>query len=141
MAFTSDGGMSWRRADGGGGLEQLTKGAEFTHGRQNPRSWSPDGKVLAFHGSPRTTGRDIWVLRLDDRKAQPFVRTSFKKAGPRSFRTGAGSHMSQTSRAFRNSMSSPTRLRGGNGRFRRTVARSQHGIETGESCSTAAESR
>jgi len=28
-----------------------------------------------------TTGYDIWVLRLADRKAQPFLRTPFNESG------------------------------------------------------------
>ena len=81
MAFATDDGMSWQRADGGG-LEQLTSRADFMHARQVPRSWSPDGQLLAFHGGTPTTGRDIWVLRLDGRKAEPFVRTSFQEGAP-----------------------------------------------------------
>jgi len=30
-----------------------------------------------------TTGYDIWVLRLADRKAQPFLRTPFNESVPR----------------------------------------------------------
>ena len=66
-------------ADGSGGLERLTT-SEYL---QAPHSWSPDGQLLAFiEGSP-TTGVDIWVLRLSDRKTQPFLRTPFTEGGPR----------------------------------------------------------
>src|SRR6516162_6992637 len=55
-------------ADGSGGVEQLT---EFINDYQHTLgSWSPDG-VLAFEELNPATGRDIWVLRLSDRKAQP----------------------------------------------------------------------
>ena len=46
-------------------------------------SWSPDGQLLAFVEVNPTTGQDIWVLRLGDRKAQPFLRTPFNEAAPR----------------------------------------------------------
>jgi len=68
----------WQRADGSGGLERLSTYENL----QVPRSWSPDGQFLAFHeGSPKT-GRDIWVLRMSDRKAQPFLVTPFNEGGP-----------------------------------------------------------
>ena len=82
LAFSTENGMSWQRPDGGGELEPLTNRAEFTHARQVPRSWSPDGRFLAFHGSAGSAGRDIWVLRLDDHKALPFVRTPFQEGAP-----------------------------------------------------------
>ena len=50
---------------------------------QAPMSWSPDGQLLAFIEVNPTTGYDIWVLRLSDRKAQPFLRTPFNEAAPR----------------------------------------------------------
>jgi eukaryotic-like serine/threonine-protein kinase len=69
----------WQLADGSGGLERLTS-SEYL---QAPHSWSRDGQLLAFiEGSP-TTGVDIWVLRLSDRKTQPFLRTPFTEGGPR----------------------------------------------------------
>ena len=46
-------------------------------------SWSPDGQLLAFIENNPATGQDIWVLRLDDRKAQPFLRTRFNEGAPR----------------------------------------------------------
>jgi Tol biopolymer transport system component/predicted Ser/Thr protein kinase len=68
----------WQRADGSGGLERLSTYENL----QVPRSWSPDGQFLAFHeGSPKT-GRDIWVLRMSDRKSQPFLVTPFNEGGP-----------------------------------------------------------
>ena len=70
--------MFWQRADGSGGLERLTT-SEYTHG---PMSWSPDGQLLAFVEVNPTTGYDIWVLRLGDRKAQPFLRTPFNESVP-----------------------------------------------------------
>ena len=68
----------WQRADGSGGLERLTT-SEYIH---FPMSWSPDGQLLAFVEVNPTTGWDIWVLRLSDRKAQPFLRTPFNESVP-----------------------------------------------------------
>ena len=50
---------------------------------QVPLSWSPDGQLLAFLEINPTTQRDIWVLRLSDRKAQPFLQTRFNETAPR----------------------------------------------------------
>jgi serine/threonine-protein kinase len=69
----------WQRADGGGGLEQLTTN-EYTH---VPTSWSADGQLMAFFEVNPNTGYDIWVLRLTEHKAQPFLRTPFNESVPR----------------------------------------------------------
>jgi serine/threonine-protein kinase len=83
IAFTStrEGLISafWQLADGSGGLEQLTSGVYI----RGPMSFSPDGQLLAFIEVTPTTGYDIWVLRLSDRKAQPFLRTPFNESVPR----------------------------------------------------------
>jgi len=69
----------WQWADGSGGLERLAN-SEYA---RVPMSWSPDGQLLAFMENNPTTGYDIWVLRLADRKAQPFLRTPFNESVPR----------------------------------------------------------
>jgi Tol biopolymer transport system component len=69
----------WQLADGSGGLELLTSGA-YT---RVPMSFSQDGQLLAFVEIDPTTGYDIWVLRLSDRKAHPFLRTPFNEGVPR----------------------------------------------------------
>jgi Tol biopolymer transport system component len=69
----------WQRADGSGGLEHLIT-SEYNN---FPMSWSPDGQLLAFAEVNPTTGYDIWVLRMSDRKAQPFLRTPFNESTPR----------------------------------------------------------
>jgi len=69
----------WQRADGSGGLERLTA-SEYAN---VPISWSPDGQVLAFMEVHPFTQRDIWVLRMSDRKAQPFLKTRFDESVPR----------------------------------------------------------
>jgi Tol biopolymer transport system component/predicted Ser/Thr protein kinase len=68
----------WQLADGSGGLERLTTSDNV----QTPNSWSPDGKLLAFNEITPTTGIDVWVLRLSDRKAQPFLQTPFNESSP-----------------------------------------------------------
>jgi Tol biopolymer transport system component len=72
--------LFWQLADGGGGLERLS--TSQTPSVQVPRSWSPDGKLLAFHEATPDTQRDIWVLGLSDRKAEPFLRTRFTEGAP-----------------------------------------------------------
>jgi len=69
----------WELADGSGGLEQLTT-SKAPH---VPSSFSPDGQLLAYIEIAPTTGYDIWVLRLSDRKAQPFLQTPFNETAPR----------------------------------------------------------
>jgi serine/threonine-protein kinase len=68
----------WQLADGSGGLERLTT-STYTNA---PLSFSPDAQLLAFDEVVPTTGIDIWVLRMSDRKAQPFLRTQFNEASP-----------------------------------------------------------
>jgi eukaryotic-like serine/threonine-protein kinase len=70
--------LFWQLADGSGGLERLGTSQRA----QVPRSWSPDGQLLAFHENNITSGKDIWVLRLSDHKAEPFLRTPFNEGGP-----------------------------------------------------------
>ena len=83
IAFQSNGvgpaNIFWQRADGSGGLERLTT-SEYIH---FPMSFSPDGQLLAFVEINPTTGYDLWVLRLGDRKTQPFLRTPFMESVPR----------------------------------------------------------
>jgi Tol biopolymer transport system component len=67
----------WQKADGSGGLEKLTS-SEYTCA---PISWSADGQLLSFVEVNPTTGFDIWVLDMKDRKAVPFLRTPFYEVG------------------------------------------------------------
>jgi len=86
---TKDGpqNLYWQMADGSGGLERLTTSEHI----QAPMSFSSDGQLLAFLDVDKTTGWDIWVLRLGDapavsgqvRKAQPFLRTTSFESAPR----------------------------------------------------------
>jgi Tol biopolymer transport system component len=74
----------WQLADGSGGLERLTT-SDYAH---FPLSWSRDGKLLAFVELNPSTGRDIWVLKMGDRKAQPFLHTPFDETSPQFFPDG-----------------------------------------------------
>jgi Tol biopolymer transport system component/predicted Ser/Thr protein kinase len=69
----------WQLANGSGGLDRLTT-SEYL---QAPMSSSPDGQLLVFIEVNPSTQRDIWVLRMGDRKAQPFLRTRFDETSPR----------------------------------------------------------
>ena len=72
------GNLWWQLADGSGTVERLTT-SEI---QQVPGSWSPDGQALAFYEVNPTTGQDIWVLRLSDHKAEPFLRTPANEGAP-----------------------------------------------------------
>jgi eukaryotic-like serine/threonine-protein kinase len=68
----------WEPTDGSGGLERLTTSESL----QFPMSWSRDGQLLAFAEIDPNSGYDIWVLRLSDRKIQPFLRSPFNESVP-----------------------------------------------------------
>ena len=73
LAFASVGdnqqfSLFWMAADGSGEAEQLTN-ADYT---QNPYSWSPDGKVLAFRQFTARRGGDIFLLPLGG-EPTPFL--------------------------------------------------------------------
>jgi len=83
IAFSSNrgGGVNnlwWQRSDGSGEAERLTKS---TH-RQAAYSWSPGARVLAFTDNDPNSGSDIWTFSIDDRKAQPLVKTSAEETAP-----------------------------------------------------------
>jgi Tol biopolymer transport system component len=80
LAFNSGGtpNLFWQSADGSGKAERLTT----SENQQNAISWSPDGQALAYMELDPATSQDVWVLRLSDRKAQPFLRTSFYESVP-----------------------------------------------------------
>ncbi len=73
--------LFWQPADGSGAAEALTS-SELSKFNNVPGSWSPDGQLLAFT-EDTAASRDIWVLRLSDRKPQPFLQTPFRKTAPR----------------------------------------------------------
>ena len=60
--------LFWQPADGGGVAEQLTSDERSRN--DLPGNWSPDGQALLFMETLPV--RDLFVLSLKDRKAQPF---------------------------------------------------------------------
>jgi serine/threonine-protein kinase len=83
IAFRSrqDGGWSLalQASDGSGGVDRLIT-SEISPA---PNSFSPDGQLLTYMEQNPETGRDIWVLNLADRKARPFLNTSYEEAAPK----------------------------------------------------------
>jgi serine/threonine protein kinase len=75
----TNGQIFWQPADGSGSRELLASADNVV---KVPRSWSPDGQLLAFTEGNLSTKRDLWVLRLSDRKAEPFLRTPFNESVP-----------------------------------------------------------
>jgi Tol biopolymer transport system component len=70
----------WQVADGSGGIERLTEGEKA--GNQVPKSFSGDGKLLAFHHVGTTTRRDIFVASVGEHKSAPFLQTQFTEGAP-----------------------------------------------------------
>jgi len=71
--------LYWQAANGSDGGERLTTSeyVDFAH------SFSPDGQLLAYVEVTPETGSDIWVLRMSDRKTQPFLRAPYEEMAPR----------------------------------------------------------
>ena len=57
--------LYWQRADGTGESERLTEGKS----PQNPTSWHPGGKFLAFNEDKSQGNRDIWILPMEGEEA------------------------------------------------------------------------
>ena len=68
-------GMYSKASDGSGSEESLTT----SENNQAAESWSPDGKMMSFVEWKADDGGDIWILNLDDKKAQLFHRTRFSE--------------------------------------------------------------
>jgi serine/threonine-protein kinase len=85
LVFRGGRGMLWTRADGTGQPEELTQSSST----QNPQSFTPDGKYLAFVEISPTTGADIWTLPVESAasglragKPEVFLQTPFhERAG------------------------------------------------------------
>jgi len=76
----------WIRADGGGDAQRLTE----SNYAQDPNSWSPDGKILAFQQDNPGTGQDLMTMSVEgSEKAgwkpgepNPFVSTPATEVRP-----------------------------------------------------------
>ena len=83
------------------GEERLFTAAEWS------RSWSPDGKLLAYTTPSLATKGDIWVVaREPDAEPLPVARTGFRSV-PSSHLMVSSLHMSPTSRSGMKSTSRP----------------------------------
>ncbi len=73
--------MFMKALDGNGAPEKVLS-AQY---RQLARSFSPDGKILAYDELHSTSRSDIWTVRLDqgpERKPEVFLRTPFAESRP-----------------------------------------------------------
>ncbi len=75
---TSTGKIYWQPADGSAPREELSHG---DYPRQTG-PFSPDGKTLAFVETHPVRQGDIWLMSLQDRKAQPFLATDANEFSP-----------------------------------------------------------
>jgi serine/threonine-protein kinase len=85
LVFRGEHGMLWTRADGTGQPEELTQ----SNNPQNPQSFTPDGKHLAFVEISLATGADIWTLPVESAasglragKPEVFLQTPSHERGP-----------------------------------------------------------
>jgi Tol biopolymer transport system component len=79
IAFSSQRGGKWglyATLSSGSGTEELLRESEQPTA---PMSWAPDGKRLVFWVRDAKAGGDLWVLTLDDKKAEPFAATPFNE--------------------------------------------------------------
>jgi dipeptidyl aminopeptidase/acylaminoacyl peptidase len=80
MAFSSmrDGLAGIYRQDlRNGTVEKLVAAQHPTY----PRSWSPDGRLLAYDEENPQTGLDIWIYSMDSRSPTVFLRTPYNESG------------------------------------------------------------
>jgi Tol biopolymer transport system component len=79
IAFTSTRDGEWniyqKLSDGSGEEELLVKSSEV----KLANDWSPDGRFLLYDSDNKKTGRDLWALRLADRKLFPILVTEFNE--------------------------------------------------------------
>jgi serine/threonine-protein kinase len=87
LAYVSGSTLVWMRADGAGNAQKLLDNPS----RPRPWSFSPDGRLLAYHDTSPETGFDIWTLPLDltdpehpkPGKPELFLRTPADELVPR----------------------------------------------------------
>jgi DNA-binding winged helix-turn-helix (wHTH) protein/Tol biopolymer transport system component len=85
IVFRAARGMFWTRADGAGSPQPLTQ----SENRQNPWSFTDDGKRLAFVEVNAVSGADIWTVPVESDgsglragKPEAFLQTSFDERTP-----------------------------------------------------------
>jgi len=82
LTYVSDRDGSWnlfrQSLEGAAQAEQLTTGDN----PKWPASWSPNGSVLAYHEEHPDSSLDIWLLKMNDRKPEPFLQTRFNERQP-----------------------------------------------------------
>jgi Tol biopolymer transport system component len=79
VAYSANGNLFWRQADGSGEPVRLTTSSNT----QAPSAWSPDGRELVFVDQT-SAGQDIWVLPLGEGgdAPRPWLSTRFNEAHP-----------------------------------------------------------
>jgi eukaryotic-like serine/threonine-protein kinase len=80
VAFSStrDGLASIYRQDlRSGTVEKLVAAENPTF----PDSWSPDGRLLAYHEESPHTGLDIWIYSMDSHSSKLFLQTPYNESG------------------------------------------------------------
>jgi Tol biopolymer transport system component len=82
LVFRSNAGgglrrLHWQAADGSGAAEALSKNS------RDELPTSIHDRSLLYDDIDQKTGTDIWRMSLDNRKAQPFVKTPFDEADAR----------------------------------------------------------
>ena len=78
--------LYWQRSDGAGDAQRLTEGSH----NQQPGSWHPSGKYLAFSEESVETNPDLWILPIDGNessgwkigKPTVFLKTPFIEQEP-----------------------------------------------------------
>jgi Tol biopolymer transport system component len=73
-------GQLYLQAADGSSVAEHLGGSDF---QWASASVSPDGKLIAFTETTPQTGRDIWVMNLEDHRAQPFLKTPAEDTAPK----------------------------------------------------------
>ena len=83
------GNLHWQMADGSGEKQEILKsqnsapGLRFGSQEQQPTSWTPDGRILAFEALTADTGFDIRYFTIEgDATSEPFLVTPFDERSP-----------------------------------------------------------